>query len=105
MKPTKQQIKDAFKWAESEDPSDYVSKRLRDRKEWLSSANNAAEILAAYARQLEAKIEKLEKDKPSTGLLRLVADIRAAVGDPTGKLMQDELVEYCRNLYSKQRKP
>ena len=32
---------------------------------------------------------------PSTALLCLLADIRAAVGDPTGKLMQDELVERC----------
>ncbi|NBT36107.1 MAG: hypothetical protein EBT03_11345 [Betaproteobacteria bacterium] len=28
----------------------------------------------------------------------LLADIRAAVGDPTGKLMQDELVAHCRSL-------
>ena len=34
----------------------------------------------------------------STALLGLVADIRAAVGDPTGNLMQDELVEHCRKL-------
>lgn len=34
----------------------------------------------------------------STGLLGLIADIRAAVGDPTGKLMQDELVAHCRKL-------
>lgn len=40
------------------------------------------------------------KPKPETEMpmLRLVADIRAAVGDPTGKLMQDELVEHCRKL-------
>lgn len=31
-------------------------------------------------------------------LLNLVADIREAVGDPTGKLMQSELVERCREL-------
>jgi len=31
-------------------------------------------------------------------LLGLVADIRTAVGDPTGKLMQDELVARCRHL-------
>ena len=36
----------------------------------------------------------------STALLGLVADIRAAVGDPTGKLMQDELVEHCRSMHS-----
>lgn len=34
----------------------------------------------------------------STALLGLLADIRAAVGDPTGKLMQDELVERCRRM-------
>lgn len=32
------------------------------------------------------------------GLLNLIADIRVAVGDPTGKLMQDELVEHCKKL-------
>ncbi len=37
-------------------------------------------------------------DVSSTRLLGLLADIRAAVGDPTGKLMQDELVEHCRKL-------
>lgn len=31
-------------------------------------------------------------------LLGLIADIRAAVGDPTGKLMQDELLAHCRSL-------
>ena len=36
----------------------------------------------------------------STALLGLLADIRAAVGDPTGNLMQDELVEHCRNMRS-----
>ena len=30
----------------------------------------------------------------------LLADIRAAVGDPTGKLMQDELVAHCRSLHA-----
>ena len=28
----------------------------------------------------------------------LLADIRAAVGDPKGKLMQDELIAHCRSL-------
>jgi len=35
---------------------------------------------------------------PCSALLGLLAEIRAAVGDPTGKLMQDELVERCRKL-------
>ncbi len=32
------------------------------------------------------------------GALRLIADIRAAAGDPEGKLMQDELVERIRRM-------
>jgi hypothetical protein len=31
-------------------------------------------------------------------LLYLLSDIRAAIGDPTGKLTQVELVQYCREL-------
>ena len=31
-------------------------------------------------------------------LFHLLADIRAAAGDPEGKLMQDELVEHIRGL-------
>lgn len=34
----------------------------------------------------------------STALLGLLADIRAAVGDPNGRLMQEELVEHCRRV-------
>jgi len=37
-------------------------------------------------------------DRENLRLLSLLADIRAAVGDPTGKLMQDDLVERCRAL-------
>lgn len=33
-----------------------------------------------------------------TARLNLLADIRAAVGDPNGKLMQDEIVERCRKM-------
>lgn len=36
----------------------------------------------------------------TTALLGLLADIRAAVGDPTGTLMQDELVQHCRDLWA-----
>lgn len=39
-----------------------------------------------------------EHASAGSALLGLLADIRAAVGDPTGKLMQDELVERCRAL-------
>ena len=39
-----------------------------------------------------------EKDEDYS-LLGLLADIRAAAGDPEGKLMQDELVEHIRAIY------
>lgn len=34
----------------------------------------------------------------NTSLFRLLADIRAAAGDQSGRLMQDELVEHIRNM-------
>lgn len=49
--------------------------------------------------EYEEQHEELETDLDvSTSLLSLLADIRAAVGDPNGKLMQDELVEHCRRV-------
>lgn len=40
----------------------------------------------------------MEHNQEHFALSNLLADIRAAVGDPTGKLMQDELVERCKKL-------
>lgn len=40
------------------------------------------------------------KPDDTTRLLLLLADIRAAVGDPTGRLMQDDLVAHCKRLTS-----
>jgi hypothetical protein len=55
------------------------------------------------ARQkLEAEVEKLKEENILP--LLLVADIRAAVGDPTGKLMQDELVDHCKNFFKRAEK-
>lgn len=43
--------------------------------------------------------KELEDARQSAwALLSLVADIRVAVGDPRGRLMQDELVERCRKM-------
>lgn len=44
----------------------------------------------------EQEIAGLREQNAS--LLRLIADIRAAAGDPNGRLMQDELVENIRKL-------
>lgn len=49
-------------------------------------------------KRIKSKVDANAVSVESTALLGLVADIRAAVGDPTGKLMQDELVEHCRKL-------
>ena len=43
------------------------------------------------------KAVEIERNNQA-GLFALLADIRAAVGDPTGKMMQDELVEHCRQI-------
>jgi len=46
-----------------------------------------------------------EETHPDTKSLHaalfLLADIRRAVGDPTGKLMQDELVAHCGEVYKR----
>jgi len=42
------------------------------------------------------KNEDMESERNAA--LRLVADIRAAVGDPDGKLMQSELIAYCAEM-------
>jgi hypothetical protein len=49
-------------------------------------------------KRINSKVDAKAVSVESTALLGLVADIRAAVGDPTGKLMQDELVAHCRKL-------
>lgn len=43
----------------------------------------------------KTKVDSNVVSVESAALLGLLADIRAAVGDPNGKLMQDELVEHC----------
>ena len=69
----------------------YVQKQqalIAERDDAIALAKNYAERMARSDAELaEAR-----------ALLGLLADIRAAVGDPTGKLMQDELVERCRKL-------
>lgn len=49
-------------------------------------------------KRIKSKVDGNAVSVESTALLGLLADIRTAVGDPTGKLMQDELVERCRRM-------
>tara|TARA_R110000787_G_scaffold187146_7_gene299052 strand:- start:711 stop:980 length:270 start_codon:yes stop_codon:yes gene_type:complete len=47
---------------------------------------------------MESESQTAAKPSELNTLLGLLADIRAAVGDPTGKLMQDELLDKCRAI-------
>ena len=49
-------------------------------------------------KRIKSKANAQASSVPINSLLSLLADIRAAVGDPTGKLMQYELVERCRKM-------
>ena len=40
----------------------------------------------------------MKSDKILIKALELIADIRNAVGDPTGKLMQDDLIKHCQQM-------
>lgn len=63
---------------------------------------NAAERIIACINACDG-IEDPEKEiadlqAQNASLLRLLADIRSAAGDPNGRLMQDELVEHIAEL-------
>ena len=57
--------------------------------------NPGVQGLAQLWRNAIERIAELERENAS--LLRLVSDIRVALGD-NGKRMQPELVEYCKEL-------
>ena len=40
----------------------------------------------------------IDAQETAIGALMLVARVRAAVGDPEGKLTRDELLDHCRTL-------
>jgi len=51
-------------------------------------------------KRIKNKVNANAVSVESTALLGLLADIRAAAGDPTGKLMQDELVARIEKMHS-----
>jgi tRNA U34 5-carboxymethylaminomethyl modifying GTPase MnmE/TrmE len=61
----------------------------------IAERDDAIALAKNYAERMKRSDAELAEAR---ALLGLLADIRAAVGDPTGKLMQDELVERCRKL-------
>ncbi len=73
----------------------------------MMANNDALDIGTAWAALSDAadKIEELEKklEDAQNAELRacwLVGEIRSAIGDSKGKLMQDELVVRCKELAS-----
>lgn len=52
-----------------------------------------------YAAEMNLQEERDQSRADTMSLLHLIYDIRKAVGDPEGRLMQDELVAKCRELY------
>ena len=83
---------------------DYIE-QMRDHHELMAGARDTPKtdrphhlMRVEIYRRVLAELRG-NPDVALFGLLGLVADIRAAVGDPTGKLMQDELVERCQRLY------
>lgn len=52
-------------------------------------------------KKLEEEVNAMAYEDEKSGILHLLnvlADIREAVGDPQGRLMQDELIEHCKAL-------
>lgn len=78
---------------ELRDPNGTIWEHAAKLQEQLAAAKQELSDLSHAMGQLLSSERHL-----SASLLNLIADIRAAVGDPTGKLMQDELVEHCRAL-------
>jgi hypothetical protein len=78
---------------ELRDPNGTIWEHAAKLQDQLAAAKQELSDLSHAMGQLLSSERAL-----SASLLNLIADIRAAVGDPTGKLMQDELVEHCRTL-------
>ena len=74
--------------------ADFADERAK-KSDALIAAVDDIERLTAERDDAAALDAELAAARAWLGLL---ADIRAAVGDPTGRLMQDELVERCRKL-------
>jgi chromosome segregation ATPase len=62
----------------------------------LRQADEKIFELLSHSKQFHEKA--MELSGQLTAAMRLIADIRAAVGDPKGKLMPDRLLDRCREL-------
>ena len=75
--------------------SDALIAAVDDIERLRAERDDVASLAKNYAERMKRSDAELSEAR---ALLGLLASIRAAVGDPTGKLMQDELVERCRKL-------
>ena len=75
--------------------SDALIAAVDDLERLTAERDDATALARNYAERMKRSDAELAEAR---ALLGLLADIRAAVGDPTGRLMQDELVERCRQL-------
>ena len=77
--------------------------RLRDICGCLTTEDDCDEIARVVFESYPTNEKMSEGKHPDTETLHaalfLLADIRRAVGDPTGKLMQSELVAHCGEIY------
>ena len=83
--------------------SDFAEDHPKRTPKWvIKAAEKQRDQLQQWATKIASTARSLRKaDAKSDSTLTalgLVADIRSAVGDPTGKLMQDELVAHCRRM-------
>ena len=67
-----------------------------DAEEPKINTHKGGWVRSAFARSLERELNEARLNEAAA--LNLVAEIRAALGDPEGKMMQDELIEHCRKL-------
>jgi len=81
--------------AAAEAQCDRMAQRIRELEAELALEVKARVACAEIAHEAKLALAKAEGD--ATSLLFLLAQIREALGD-NGKRMQNELVDYCRDL-------
>lgn len=72
------------------EPEGWPAVQMKDITELLERIAELEEIVDILSRK--------ELAQENASLYNLLAHIRAAAGDPEGKLMQDELVKHIRSL-------
>lgn len=83
--------------------------KLLDKFEKLKSYSDLQDtVIVDFEAAMQKETQRREEaESDRNAALMLVAKIREAVGDPKGKLMQDDLIAHCRELkefYNEQRR-